>query len=342
MPSFRAQVPTMVATDAYNRGVLGRLLFCVGGGIGDQACAEPSIAYACENFPDAEITVACPHPEMFEHIYAADTFKIGERDIDMWQYHHLVTYAKPEHFSQHFMSSFITNSVDYTSMMCFRGQLPKQYRGIHLSAEKPDQAIVESLGAIRQHVIVHPGNSWKSKTFPSMWWQSLLTWLVDYGCTPVIVGTNKETVEIDVDQQTMLDIRDRTSLTELTYILSQCFVLLTNDSSPLHLASASVTEHRNGEVTKWDSQCWIGYIATAKHPDLLLHWRGGVTNKMRFGWRMRNFSKGGVWLDCQQSLGPLGVGTIDVRTCTDERMQRWLPDPEHVARWAASKWEGKQ
>ena len=105
-------------------------------------------------------------------------------------------------------------------------------------------------------------------TFPKAFWDKVINRLCDRGLTPILIGAdaddNRSTV--DVDASRCLDLRNKLSLTESVWFLQNATVLLTNDSSPLHMAASG--------------DAWIGYIATCKHPDMITHWRRG-----RWQWR---------------------------------------------------------
>ena len=126
-------------------------------------------------------------------------------------------------------------------------------------------------------VVVHAGKHWPSKTFPKDWWDAVLAELKSRGFIPILIGAdaddNRSTV--DVDPTGCLDLRNKTSLTESIWLTQQTKVLLTNDSSPLHMA-----------VT---GDAWIGFVATCKHPDYIKHWRNG-----QWSWRMENLGSWGV------------------------------------------------
>ena len=103
---------------------------------------------------------------------------------------------------------------------------------------------------------------------------------------------------------------------ETISLIKQSKVILTNDSSPLHMAV--------------DSDAWIGYIATCKHPDCIAHWRRG-----EWSWRMVNHGKGGIWdvLD----YCPNKKNEVTAEFVPEALLRTWLPDPVEYARWAVSK-----
>jgi hypothetical protein len=71
----------------------------------------------------------------------------------------------------------------------------------------------------------------------------------------------------------------------------------------------------------------IGFLATAKHPDHLTHWRQGG-----FGWRMKNFTNGNVH-DLYQFC-PNRAETIHLKELPEGTLEKWLPHPTEIASWA--------
>jgi hypothetical protein len=58
-----------------------------------------------------------------------------------------------------------------------------------------------------------------------------------------------------------------------------------------------------------------------------MHYRHGM-----LGYRMTNFSLGGIWQG--QSLLPARLETVDIREVPEKRLLSWLPDPKVLGMWA--------
>src|ERR1019366_8851502 len=115
------------------------------------------------------------------------------------------------------------------------------------------------------------------------------------------------------------------NVSELTYILQRAKVLITNDSSPLHIAAS--TDPKEPDTT---GLCWIGFIATCKHPDFMTHWRKG-----QWQFREENLSLGGMWETLQHIPNQMESVRIDV--VDQELLNSWLPKPSDVAKWARKR-----
>lgn len=307
LPGFRS-------TLAIQKGVEHKLLFKTWGGIGDQICAEPTLRFAVEEYKDCEIYLASELPELFSHLKFKKVFDL-KTEIPIYE-NYLVfeTISTPDETNLvwQFFSHLLTHCVDFPSLCALRCQLPFKSKEVRLPdvGYKPDFDLNKT-------VVVHPGKHWQSKTFPKAWWDTLITELHRNGLTPILIGANSDINRgtVDVEPNGCIDLRNKLSILETISLLKQSKMLLTNDSSPLHMAV--------------DSDCWIGFVATCKHPDHITHWRRG-----EFGWRMQNLGKGGIWNHLDYC--PNKKDTLKVENVGDLLLQ-WLPDPKETADWAANK-----
>jgi len=297
---------------ALERGNEKNLLITTWGGIGDQVCAEPTLRYAIEKFgKDVDISLASHVPELFSHLKFKEVFDLNK--VSPVEENYLVFKTIPEQtdLTWQFLNHCLINCVDYPSLAAFNCTLPISYKEIKLMPKPID--LPEDC-----RIVIHPGKHWPSKTFPKDWWDEVITYLVGLQFTPIIVGKdcddNRTTV--DVKTEGCLDLRDKLDLNGFAYLLKKTQVILTNDSSPIHIGAAG--------------QAFIGYVATCKHPDYITHWRNG-----EWGWRMKNFGRGGIW-DTMSHLANTGVA-VTVDKCTPAQMKAWLPEPLDFVEWAVEK-----
>lgn len=301
-------IPGFRTWKAVERGVEKNILITTWGGIGDQICAEPTVRFALENFKDVEISLATHIPELFRHLKFKEVFDLDKVTPNFENYLVFKTIAEQQDLSWQFINHNITNCVDFPSLSAFRCTLPISYKRVQTFTEPiplPEDT----------RIVIHPGAHWDSKTFPKQWWDDLITYLVGLQFKPIIVGKRMDDNRGTVDVQTegCVDLRDKLDLNGFAYLCKVADVVLTNDSSPLHLAAAG--------------RAFIGYLATCKHPDYLTHWREG-----QWGWRMKNLSRGGLWNDLD--IVPNKEKEVTIDKCTPEQMWAWLPDPLDVAEWA--------
>lgn len=292
-----------------------------GGDFGDQICAEPTIRYALEKFKDCDFFLASEFPELFKHLHPKfkHIYNINEDQVNYDKYFVFDMIKPPDNTNLvwQFMSHLLTNCVDFPSLCAFRLQLPVADKEIKLIGETPILDY-DQMKHVLNGIIIHPGKHWQIKTFPRTFWNSVLNRIRFAGKVPVLIGgaldDNRGTV--DVDPSGCLDLRGKLKVEESIWCLQNAAVLLTNDSSPLHMAASG--------------DAFIGYIATCKHPDMITHWRHG-----KWQWRETNHSRGGIWDHIDYC--PNKKDQLEVEDVPDELRDSWLPDPHQFALWALEK-----
>ncbi len=321
LPSFRTSY-------AIQRGVERKILFHTWGGLGDQACAEPAIRYAIKKFDGCEFYLATPQPDLFSHLKFKRTFNLKEELPIFEDYLNFKSIHDTEHLQWEFVSHMITQAVDYVSINMFRAQLPIEDRYIE-SYPRPARLEITSQIPEGYWALVHAGRHWQTKTFPKSFWDAVLDNLINLGVTPVLLGANTDDNRgtVDVDTRGCVDLRNQTNLNDMMHLCHETKVLLTNDSSPMHIAASG--------------NAWIGFVATVKHYDYITHYRkeksafGNYIGDAMWGWRMKNFGKGGMWDEI--SFCPNVQSKIEVDKVDPETLAKWLPDPLEYAKWAAEK-----
>lgn len=314
IPGFRSSL-------AISRGVEKNLLFRTWGGLGDQICAEPTLRYALKSFKDCRVTLASECPELFTHLKFDRVFNLKQERPIYEDYFVFETITPPDdsNLVWHFFSHMLTHCVDFPSMCALRTQLSNADKEVILPSGGTHLA---HLPFGNKYVHIHPGKHWTSKTFPKDWWDAVLKELISNDVTPVLIGadTDDNRGTVDVETNGCIDLRNKLSIMGSIEELRHAKVLLTNDSSPLHMAAPG--------------DAWIGFIATAKHYDFITHWRKG-----EFGWRMKNFGKGGVWdiID----MCPNKEQEVSAEFVPEDTLRSWLPDPKDYAGWAIDKLGGK-
>ncbi len=321
VPAFN--IPNARTAIAHEAGVERNLLFVTWGGLGDQICAEPTLRHALKKFPNCKVSLASEQPQLFRHLKFDETFDL-KRVQPLWDKYLCFRTIEEQAKSLHaeFIGHLLTNCVDYVSICALRCMLPVAEREVKLEpSEEVRDAVADSVDLSQPLVAVHAGKHWQSKTFPKDWWDAVLGRLIQLGCVPVLVGAdtddNRSTVDVNTDG--CIDLRNALGIMESVALLQQVGVLLTNDSSPLHMAASG--------------DAWIGFVATCKHPDLISHWRAG-----QWAWRMKNFGTGGMWdlLDFCPNKGDK-ESEVSAEFVPEETLRSWLPAPDAIAGWAAER-----
>ncbi len=320
IPSFRTAI-------AIKQNTHQNILLSTWGGIGDQICSEPTLRYALSRFKNERLTLCTDNPELFEHLQFAEVISTREgydRDAEFLRFEMI---RPSTSLVWEFMSHMIVNCVDYPSLCAFRSQLPVAERELFISSKKPDAYKMSQFkNNENQYIFVHAGKHWPSKTFPKDWWDSVLCKMISYGLTPVLIGADADDNRgtVDVETRGCLDLRNKLTVMESIWLLQRAQVLITNDSSPLHMAASRDPAHSN------TGHCWIGFIASCKHPDFITHWRRGVWN-----YREENLGLGGMWENI--STLPNNKEEITLEFVDETLLRSWLPKPDSVASWAVSK-----
>jgi hypothetical protein len=334
LPAF--QIPAYRTTRAVHTETQNNILFTTWGGIGDQICAEPTLRFAIDTFKDCQISLATDYPDLYRHLTFHQIFDLNYerskiKDNDYLILHTIETLEKiptllhndtqkmevsMETLSWQFMTHGAIHCVDFTSLCALRSMLPVSYKEVILKVPEPRPEFQKYIST--EYVFVHAGKHWPSKTFPEEWWNEVLRELVREGFTPVLIGKDMSDNRAYVDTITegCVDLRNRLKLTETIWLLQNAFALVCNDSAPLHMAATG--------------KAWIGYVATAKHPDYITHYRQGA-----WGWRMKNFGKGGMW--DLYNICPNKKDKIEVDLVDPEVLKSWLPEPQEMVEWLASK-----
>lgn len=242
------------------------IMVSVSAGMGDQLCSEPAIRHMKKIYEDSKIHIVTHFPRLFEHlnlpVYSYETWKGLKEPV-------LQLHTCPDdEKSGHNLSHALFHPTDFASLSMYRKTIPNSEKNITLKLDPDDVYSVLEMTAGKKKdkpmVLVHAGKWWPSKTLPIEWWQQIVDKLSEK-LTVGLIGKHltEEQGYLPVElPEDGYDFRDVTSLGELIALISLSKVLLTNDSSPLHIAGA------------FDN--WIVTIPTCKHPDHILPYRNGT------------------------------------------------------------------
>lgn len=323
MPAI--QVPSFRAILAVDRGVQNNILIYVTGGLGDAICTEPSIRYACSEFEGCDISVATYWPELYQHLPLKNVINLfkdprpATAHVD--EYFVLKSLYADELHSE-FIPHMFTHVVDYHSLTMFRQILEDQDKKIVLSPTYDDYQKTSFLAY--EGAVIHTGRTWPSRTIPAKFWEAVIDGLRKEDILPILIGRETEDPKlgvIELNTEGCYDLRGKLSIMETVALLRQSVVLLTNDSSPLHMAASG-------------GSCDIGYYSTVKRPDLIEHHRGHYAKK---GHLMRNLADGGMWQ--AMNMCPNNSQEFRFDLCSPEQMDAWLGDPQKAVDHAVAAFD---
>ena len=288
----------------------------VQGGMGDQIAAEPTVRYIKEVvYKGDNIVCVSDWPELFSHL-DIPTYKPTDKVPNHMSYHQLQTLRNPEHVSWEYMSHPLVHCVDFASLQTLRCQLPMKYKQPQLPLnQKSLDKVRDLVGDVSNAVAIHPGRGWESKTFPSDVWQSYVNALIDNGNKVIVIGKriNEDQGIVEIDTKGCIDLVDKLNIEELIALVSIVPKLITNDSSPVHIAGA------------FDN--YIGLIATCKSPEYILHYRNGSQSYKAVALERQK-------LYDDYNSQPTQVYGEKIDKCSDQRMRECLPTIEDIIKFA--------
>jgi len=250
------------------------IVFDVGGiSIGDEICVEPSIRYAIKLYEGSsnELRVLANHPRIFSHlnIFVASTpdavLKGQKPDmvIPCSPYSKTPKGVEIHPFTTYAPTLFIS-TVDFSSLFMLRRILPDKDKRPKIVLSNDGLEKLKKL--VQPHdtsslTIVHVGATAEDERFiPASFWNKVIEKLIKLGHTVAVFGSSERGPIAKVNQP-VIDLVDKTDLDTFFALIANCRLLLTNDSSPVHVAGAFDTP--------------IVVIPTLRHPDRLLHLRNG-------------------------------------------------------------------
>lgn len=105
-----------------------------------------------------------------------------------------------------------------------------------LEVEKVDKLLKKRREKV---VVVAPGSKWFTKKWPLEYFNRVIKELEKREDTTVVVVGGKEEMFFNMSlANTTIDLRGKTTLLELAEVIRRADIVLTNDSSPIHIASA--------------------------------------------------------------------------------------------------------
>lgn len=105
-----------------------------------------------------------------------------------------------------------------------------------LEVEKVDKLLEKRREKV---VVVAPGSKWFTKKWPLEYFNRVIKELEKREDTTVVVVGGKEEMFFNMPlANTTIDLRGKTTLLELAEVIRRVDIVLTNDSSPIHIASA--------------------------------------------------------------------------------------------------------
>ncbi len=90
----------------------------------------------------------------------------------------------------------------------------------------------------KKTVIIAPGSKWFTKQWPVEYFNEVIDELSKDENIGIVAVGGKDEINIPLHKEKIVDLRGATSLLDLAEVLSRGDIVITNDSSPIHIASA--------------------------------------------------------------------------------------------------------
>lgn len=87
-------------------------------------------------------------------------------------------------------------------------------------------------------VCLAPGSKWFTKQWPVEYFNELIFQLKKLKNIKIIIVGGKDEIALPINTKNIIDMRGKTSLLDLAEIISRSNIVISNDSSPIHIASA--------------------------------------------------------------------------------------------------------
>ncbi len=177
----------------------------------------------------------CPHRYTRSSLIAllsGAEIKIGYDVASLsWVYNKKIKYDKNKH--------------EVEKLLSFIDEKDKNYRyELELYPSIEDRKKINNIlsSVEKKKIVIAPGSKWFTKKWPEEYFCELIKKLEKNKKYYLIIVGGKEEKEIDLklnlENENILDLRGETSLLELAEVINRADVVVSNDSSPIHITSA--------------------------------------------------------------------------------------------------------
>lgn len=220
--------------------------------IGDLLSATPTIRKLSEIYK-SQITTITKYPQLFENLPYVD------ESLDFSKYSEKELFEKYElHKTFFLLGKRDVYGIEFKHAICDIRQYHAKDLGFMLTPNELtcDYFPIENVECINKfnlpdkYIVIHPSQSWPSRTWSKYNWQSLCLLLENVNIPVILVG--KDTVEISdnnklskpvfkISGKNVIDLSNKTTLDQTWHILNKSECVITMDSGILHLAGTTNT-----------------------------------------------------------------------------------------------------
>lgn len=165
--------------------------------------------------------------------------RIGyETSVGSWLFTEKIKYDKNKHEVEKILSFIKSNSENENSESRYEIEL---YPGDE-ERDKIDEILKAYQG--KRIIAIAPGSRWFTKKWPLEYFNSLLERLEHREDIQIIIIGGREEKLLNIKKiKNSIDLRGETTLLQLAELIKRSEIVLTNDSAPIHIASAFKNTH---------------------------------------------------------------------------------------------------
>jgi autotransporter strand-loop-strand O-heptosyltransferase len=220
--------------------------------MGDLICATPTIKKLAEIY-QSTITVISNHPYLFKDSpYVEESLNFNDYSEEQLREKYDL------HKSFFLLGKQDSQGIEFKHAMCDIRQFHAKDLGFMLTPDEltcdyfaQDESCLSSIELPEKYVVIHPAQSWDSRTWSKSNWQTLCDSLYEYGIPVVSIGknareesqyySNNEKPVFNLDIKNGIDLTNKTTLDQSWNIINKSQCVITMDSGVLHLAGTTDT-----------------------------------------------------------------------------------------------------
>ena len=257
-------------------------------GLGDLICATPTIKKLHDAY-QRKLIIISKMPELFKmNPYVEKSYKADSIDRDYFKANYIM------HNSFYLVGKKDERGIEMKHNMMDIRQFHAIHLGFMLSKYdmecfyRPTEQQVNPIKG--KYIVIHPVNSWPNRTWSQDNWNKLAEQLLELGYNVVAVGKDSsETGFFNVQKPVhemgnanIINLMNKTSISETWYLLNGAEAVITMDSGILHLAATTET--------------LIFELGSPINPEFRTPYRYGEQ-----GWRHK-YIGGGCGLHCSSNM----------------------------------------
>lgn len=221
--------------------------------MGDLISATPTIKKLADIYK-SPITVISSHPYLFDNLpYVDESIRFDDYTEEQ------LSERYDLHKTFFLLGKQDSRGIEFKHAACDIRQFHAKDLGFMLTPEeltcdyfpKSDDSCLNDFNLPEKYVVIHPAQSWSSRTWSKYNWQALCISLEDLGIPVISIGkdakeesnysgtTLKPVFSLDIKNG--LDLTNKTTLDQSWHILNKSTCVITMDSGILHLAGTTDT-----------------------------------------------------------------------------------------------------